>query len=123
MTQATLPQAIIPIGWANIAGLRTPVTVDIEWMRLFNDLLNRSGGTSGDDSFSNYINLLSEPSNNSQASKENAQAIDSLNLEIDYLKNNVTALKQQLNELYNAFEAMPKDDFRQRIEQIEGRLL
>lgn len=122
MTSATLPQAIIPIGYVMVQGVRAPVTVDIEWMRLFNDLLNRTGGTSGDEGFSNYINLLSDIPNSTPATKENSQNIENLMLEIESLKSNNNALNQRLDELYNRVENQPKDDFRNRIEVIEGRL-
>lgn len=42
-----LPQARIPLGWATIQGKRIPVEIDMEWMRVMLELVNRTGGTAG----------------------------------------------------------------------------
>jgi hypothetical protein len=43
----SLPQARSPIGWVDIAGRRTPVVIDLEWMRSLTSLVERAGGVSG----------------------------------------------------------------------------
>lgn len=45
MSAVTLPQARIPLGWANVNGTRVPIEIDIEWMRAFSALVSRTGGT------------------------------------------------------------------------------
>lgn len=55
MSTIGLPQARIPIAWANIQGQRIPVEVDIEWMRFFAGLLARTGGVTGDNDFGTDI--------------------------------------------------------------------
>jgi len=47
MSLLTLPQARIPIGYADVGGKRVPVTIDIEWMRYLAILTERAGGITG----------------------------------------------------------------------------
>lgn len=44
-----LPQARIPLGWAVVQGQRVPVEIDMEWMRVMVELVNRTGGVLGVD--------------------------------------------------------------------------
>ena len=53
-----LPQARIPLGWAVVNGDRTPVLIDIEWMRALLGLLNRTGGVSGPGDLAAAIEAL-----------------------------------------------------------------
>lgn len=97
MSTLTLPQARIPLGWATVQGVRTPVEIDMEWMLAFIGLVNRTGGTSGDENFDQYINQFDSPIIDN-ATHENKQAISELRNEIASSKQELKQLRTMIDE-------------------------
>ena len=73
-----LPQSRIPLGWATVQGVRVPVEIGMEWMLVLSRLLERTGGTSGDTNFGEYINQFFDAPLTSPESQENARAIEEM---------------------------------------------
>lgn len=59
MSSLTLPQARIPLGWVQIQGKRTPVEIDMEWMRSLLELVKRTGGVTGYDDLADLLQQVS----------------------------------------------------------------
>lgn len=144
MTQAlTLPQARIPIGFATIQGQQVPILVNIDWMLAFTGLLNRSGGTSGDTGFEQYINQFYDQPASDPALHDAVRAIDDLRHELASSRAELQSLRSLIDDqagklaqmrsaddfrslIQELLTEMPQirfaDDLRTRVEQIEGRL-
>lgn len=108
MTPLTLPQARIPLGWARINGQRVPVEIDIEWMRAFLQLVQRSGGVPGVDLTEltsqieglESLNLL--PSPGAVPAPQDLDAMDgarlhSLEAEVHKLRTQIQGLQQGIH--------------------------
>ena len=138
----SFPQARIPLGWAMVNGSRVAVEIDQEWLRALTDLLNRTGGVSGDTSFDQYIPMFFDTPHTDATAREAMTMIDELRNEmlssrgdnltatmIDELRNELASarseqqqLRSMLEELATQMQSNPTTDFRNRIEDIEGRL-
>ena len=142
-TALTLPQARIPIGTATIQGQQVPIFVTIDWMLAFAGLLSRSGGTSGDTSFEQYINQFYDLPPSDPALQESVRAIDELRQELASSRAELQSLRSLIDDqtvqlaqmrstddfrslIQELLTEMPQirfsDDLRTRVEQIEGRL-
>lgn len=144
MTSAlTLPQARIPIGNATIQGQQVPIYVTIDWMLAFAGLLLRSGGTSGDTGFEQYINQFYDQPLADPVLQDSVRAIDELRQELAASRTELQSLRSLIDDqtvqlsqirsvddfrslIQELLTEMPQirfaDDLRTRIEQIEGRL-
>ena len=142
-TALTLPQARIPIGNATIQGQQVPIFVTIDWMLAFAGLLSRSGGTSGDTSFEQYINQFYDLPPSDPALQESVRSIDELRQELASSRAELQSLRSLIDDqtvqlaqmrstedfrslIQELLAEMPQirfaDDLRTRVEQIEGRL-
>jgi hypothetical protein len=118
----SFPQARIPLGWALVQGERVPVEIDQEWMRSFMALLDRTGGTSGDASFDQYIPMFFETPHTDATAHEAMGMIDELRNEFAMAKTEQQALRTMLDDLAVLLQGGTSTDLRNRIEQIEDRL-
>ena len=119
----TFPQARIPLGWAMVQGQRVPVEIDPEWLRSFVDLLNRTGGVSGDTSFDQYIPMFFETPHTDATAQEAMRCVDELRNELASTRSDLQAIRSMLDQALASIESPPASDLRNRIEQIEGRLM
>ena len=119
----SLPQARIPIGYATVDGARIPVDVDAEWMLMFTRLFDRSGGTTGSTSFNEYITQFFDAPGTDPALQQAARDIDDLRQELASTRAELQSLRGAIeDQAVQLAQIRPIDDFRIRIEQIEGRL-
>lgn len=119
----TLPQARIALGWVVVQGKRLPVEIDMEWMLAFARLVDRTGGTSGDTNFSEYINQFFDAPPVDAGTREALRAVDELRNELASSRGDVQALRGLVEELTARIAEPPQtDQLRNRIESIEGRL-
>jgi hypothetical protein len=141
----TLPQARIALGWAVVDGKRIPVEIDMEWMLAFSRLVERTGGTSGDANFSEYVNQFFDAPPVDTGAREALRGVDELRNEhsraqdpqiheltnaVDELRNELAGSRADLQALRGLIEeqaasaAAPQqtDQLRNRIELIEDRL-
>lgn len=119
---ATLPQARIPLGYAVIAGQRTPVEIDIEWMRAFTDLV-KSTSSDGGASLAELLPLFFSVPPSDPVSQEAIRAVDELRNELSSARSDTQALRAQIEDQASLIAEMRRDpDLRNRVEQIEGRL-
>ncbi len=119
----SIPQARVALGWVMVNGVRTPVEIDMEWMLTFTRMLDRTGGVSGDTNFSQYINQFFDAPLVDTRLPEALRAVDELRQELSSTRSDVSQLRGMIDELTNAMAAMPStEQFRSRIETIEGRL-
>lgn len=119
---ATLPQARIPLGWAIVAGQRTPIEIDIEWMRAFTELL-RATGTGSDSSVADLLPLFFATAPTDPLAQEAIRAVDELRNELASARSDVQNLRGDVEAL-SAQLASPRPDIqlRNRVELIEDRL-
>jgi hypothetical protein len=119
----TLPQARIPLGWAMVQGQRVAVEIDMEWMLVFLRLMERTGGTTGDTNFIQYINQLFEAPLIDPGLQDAVRAIDELRNELSSARNETQTLRAMIEELSSSIaESHSTDLLRNRIESIEDRL-
>jgi hypothetical protein len=118
----SFPQARIPLGWAMVNGSRVAVEIDQEWLRALTDLLNRTGGVSGDTSFDQYIPMFFDTPHTDTMGREAINMIDELRNELSSARSEQQQLRSMLEELATLMQSNPTTDFRNRIEEIEGRL-
>jgi hypothetical protein len=118
----SFPQARIPLGWAMVDGSRVAVEIDQEWLRALTDLLNRTGGVSGDTSFDQYIPMFFDTPHTDTMGREAINMIDELRNELASARSEQQQLRSMLEELATLMQSNPTTDFRNRIEEIEGRL-
>jgi TolA-binding protein len=119
-----LPQARIPLGWAMVQGQRIPVEIDMEWMLVLARLLERTGGTSGDTNFTQYINQFFDIPYTDNAGQEAIRAVDELRNELAIAKGEVQTLRAQIEELTAQLaQGSAQVDVRSRIEQLEDRFI
>jgi hypothetical protein len=118
----SFPQARIPLGWAMVDGSRVAVEIDQEWLRALTDLLNRTGGVSGDTSFDQYIPMFFDTPHTDATAREAMTMIDELRNELASAKSEQQQLRSMLEDLASQLQSNPTTDFRNRIEEIEGRL-
>ena len=123
MSTITLPQARIPLGYAMVQGVRVPVEIDMEWMRVMMDLVTRTGGTSGDTNFSEYLPQFFDTPHTDATAAEAIRAVDELRNELASAKTEQQVLRSMLDQISALLETQPASDLRNRIEQIEGRLM
>ena len=119
-TALTLPQARIPIGTATIQGLQVPIFVTIDWMLAFAGLLSRSGGTSGDTSFEQYINQFYDAPLASTESQQATRAIEEMRNELESTRSDLNRLRGEFEQLQN--EPRMAADLRNRLDTLEDRL-
>lgn len=118
----TLPQARIPLGYAVIAGVRTPVEIDIEWMRAFTDLV-KATSSDGGASLAELLPLFFATPPSDPVSQEAIRAVDELRNELASAKGDMRALRGQIDEQAAEIAALrPDASLRARVEQIEDRL-
>ncbi|CAB4127560.1 GTD-binding domain containing protein [uncultured Caudovirales phage] len=118
----SFPQARIPLGWAMVDGSRVAVEIDQEWLRALTDLLTRTGGVSGDTSFDQYIPMFFDTPHTDATAREAMTMIDELRNELSSARSEQQQLRSMLEELATQMQSNPITDFRNRIEEIEGRL-
>ena len=118
----SFPQARIPLGWAMVDGSRVAVEIDQEWLRALTDLLTRTGGVSGDTSFDQYIPMFFDTPHTDATAREAMTMIDELRNELASARSEQQQLRSMLEELATQMQSNPITDFRNRIEEIEGRL-
>lgn len=119
----TLPQARIPIGWVTVKGERIPVQIDTEWMLTLSRLFERSGGVSGDASFTQYITQFFDPPPIDSASQEAIRAVDELRNELASSRSDVQSLKSLIEEQATALAQLRSaDDLRSRMDELETTL-
>ena len=118
----SFPQARIPLGWAMVNGSRVAVEIDQEWLRALTDLLTRTGGVSGDTSFEQYIPMFFDTPHTDATAREAMTMIDELRNELASARSEQQQLRSMLEELATQMQSNPTTDFRNRIEEIEGRL-
>ena len=118
----SFPQARIPLGWAMVDGSRVAVEIDQEWLRALTDLLTRTGGVSGDTSFEQYIPMFFDTPHTDATAREAMTMIDELRNELASARSEQQQLRSMLEELATQMQSNPTTDFRNRIEEIEGRL-
>ena len=119
-TALTLPQARIPIGIATIQGQQVPIFVTIDWMLAFAGLLSRSGGTSGDTSFEQYINQFYDAPLASTESQQATRAIEEMRNELESTRSDLNRLRGEFEQLQN--EPRMAADLRNRLDTLEDRL-
>ena len=119
-TALTLPQARIPIGTATIQGQQVPIFVTIDWMLAFAGLLSRSGGTSGDTSFEQYINQFYDAPLASTESQQATRAIEEMRNELESTRSDLNRLRGEFEQLQN--EPRMAADLRNRLDTLEDRL-
>jgi hypothetical protein len=118
-----LPQARIALGWVVVQGKRLPVEIDMEWMLAFARLVDRTGGTSGDTNFSEYINQFFDAPSVDAGTREALRAVDELRNELTSSRADVQALRGLIEELAARIaEPQQTEQLRNRIESIEDRL-
>jgi hypothetical protein len=123
MNTVSLPQARIPLGWALIAGRKTPVEIDYEWLRALTDLVERAGGVTGEQGLGAFVPLLEQPARD-PAAADALRAVDELRNELASTRQVCDELRGLLHDLTAAQDAARgADDLRARITQIEDRLL
>jgi len=123
MSTVTLPQARIPLGWTTVNGQRTPVLIDIEWMRALLGILARTGGASGASSFEEYLPALLDSVASDPAAQEALRAVDELRNELASARNDQQTLRALLEDVLIAVaDAHSIHDLRARVELIEDRL-
>lgn len=118
----SFPQARIPLGWAMVDGSRVAVEIDQEWLRALTDLLIRTGGVSGDNSFDQYIPMFFDTPHTDATAREAMTMIDELRNELASARSEQQQLRSMLEDLASQLQSNPNTDFRNRIEQIEDRL-
>jgi hypothetical protein len=118
----SFPQARIPLGWAMVDGSRVAVEIDQEWLRALTDLLNRTGGVSGDTSFDQYVPMFFDTPHTDATAREAMTMIDELRNELASARSEQQQLRSMLEDLASQLQSNPNTDFRNRIEQIEDRL-
>lgn len=123
MNTITLPQARIPLGYAVVQGVRVPVEIDMEWMLAFTRLLERTGGVSGDTNFSEYLPQFFDTPHTDAAAAEAIRAVDELRNELASARSEQQVLRSMLDEIASMIDTTTTNDLRNRVEQIEGRLL
>jgi len=124
MSSVSFPQARIPIGYAMVNGQRVPVEVDQEWMRSFSALLDRSGGVSGSTAFAEYLPIFFDVQPTDPALQEALRAVDELRNELASTRADLQALRSMLDDAMALLDVgQPSNELRNRIEQIEGRLM
>lgn len=127
-TVVTLPQARIPLGWVTLAGAdgvarRMPVEIDIEWMRSFLALVDRTGGTTGEAGFEDLLAMYFDIPPHDQLAQEAVKAVDELRNELASARSDMhrmlTIIEDQAAELASLRGVY---DLRNRVETIEDRL-
>lgn len=123
MQSVALPQARIALGWVMVNGVNTPVTIDQEWMRALFNLVQRSGGVSGDEGLGEFVSLLFGSPQTDPAAQEAIRAVDELRHEVASARNDLQTLRGLVEEL-SAAAAAPTTahDLRARVQEIEDRL-
>lgn len=117
-----LPQARIPFGFAQVQGQRVPVEITPEWMRALSVLVQRSGGASGDEAFTEYLPQLFDVRTDTTA-HEAMQAVDELRNELSAVRGENQRLRAELDEfLLLAIGAPVAVDLLPRLEQLEARI-
>ena len=123
MTPLTLPQARVPFGWADVAGARTPVLIDLEWMRALSTLVDRAGGVTGDASFEDVAPVLLGAPGTSPEVQDALRAVDELRNELAGARSDIGALRSMVDELTAQLGQQPAaPDLTGRVQQIEDRL-
>ena len=105
-----------------VDGSRVAVEIDQEWLRALTDLLIRTGGVSGDTSFDQYIPMFFDTPHTDATAREAMTMIDELRNELASARSEQQQLRSMLEELATQMQSNPITDFRNRIEEIEGRL-
>lgn len=105
-----------------VDGSRVAVEIDQEWLRALTDLLTRTGGVSGDTSFDQYIPMFFDTPHTDATAREAMTMIDELRNELSSARSEQQQLRSMLEELATQMQSNPITDFRNRIEEIEGRL-
>lgn len=95
----TLPQARIPIGFATVQGQQVPVLVTMDWMLAFAGLLTRTGGTSGDTNFNEYINQFFDVPSQSTESQQTTRTVEELRHEIECLRSELSRIRGQIETI------------------------
>jgi hypothetical protein len=120
MASVNLPQGNVFFGWADFQGRRLPVTISMEWMRVFYDLVARVGGATGSPVSDDAIAEAMMPRGDSGA--EAMRAIDDLRHELASTRGDLRAALSRIEDLEAQAESRPSYDLRARVEEIEGRL-
>lgn len=122
VTRVNLPQGNIALGFVNVGGRRVPVTIAMEWMRVFTDLVERAGGTSA----SADLDTLTEAA---YAHKTDARvdeclrSINELSIELASTRGELMSYRTRVEDLESALasQQMPPD-LTARVQQLEDRL-
>lgn len=119
----TLPQGRIALGWVTLQGQRIPVEIEMEWMLSLSRLVERTGGTSGDTNFDEYINQFFDVPPTDAGAREALRAVDELRNEQESTRADLRALRGLIEELAaSAAAPLQIDQLRNRIASIEDRL-
>jgi hypothetical protein len=122
MSSVTQPRGGIPIASVTVSGQRYDCLTNAEFVRFFETLLRRIGGTVGMD-FAELLQLALEPVSRDPSAQEALRAVDELRNELESVRATSAGLMARLDELLSQIEAPPNiQPLANRITQIEDRL-
>ena len=122
MSSVTQPRGGIPIASVTVSGQRYDCVTNAEFVRFFETLLRRIGGTVGMD-FAELLQLALEPISRDTGAQEALRAVDELRNELESVRATSAGLMARLDELLSQIEAQPNiQPLANRITQIEDRL-
>ena len=122
MSSVTQPRGGIPIASVTVSGQRYDCVTNAEFVRFFETLLRRIGGTVGMD-FAELLQLALEPVSRDPSAQEALRAVDELRNELESVRATSAGLMARLDELLSQIEAQPNiQPLANRITQIEDRL-
>ena len=122
MSSVTQPRSSIPIASVTIAGQRYECATNPEFVRFFEMLIRRIGGTVGMNT-DELLQLALEPISRDPSAQEALRAVDELRNELESVRATSTGLLARLDELLSQIEAQPNiQPLANRISQIEDRL-
>lgn len=126
-TAVTLPQARNPLGYALMtqpdgSTRRVPVEIDMEWMRAFIGLVNRTGGTSGGSGFEDFLASYFDMPPHDQAGQLAIRGVDELRNELASARSDAQRLQSMVDALSaDLAQLRPVQDLRNRVETLEDR--
>ena len=122
MSSVTQPRGGIPIASVTVSGQRYDCVTNAEFVRFFEMLLRRIGGTVGMDT-DELLQLAIEPVSRDTSAQEALRAVDELRNELESVRATSAGLMARLDELLSQIEAQPNiQPLANRITQIEDRL-
>ena len=122
MSSVTQPRGGIPIASVTVSGQRYDCVTNAEFVRFFETLLRRIGGTVGMD-FAELLQLALEPVSRDPSAQEALRAVDEFRNELESVRATSAGLMARLDELMSQIEAQPNiQPLANRITQIEDRL-